>query len=341
MNKGVKAKFETRSRIIKSARNILDQGGFTEVETPILQTIPGGALAKPFKTHLNALNIDLYLRIAPELFLKRLLVGGFEKVYEIGRCFRNEGIDPTHNPDFTMLEFYAAYWDYKQMMDFVKKFFQSLLNDVFGRENIEYEGNQINFGDNWEVLEFEKLLKRDIGLDYFRSTRSDLLNKANELGVKMQNPKILGKGKIADEIYKKICRPKIVQPTFMINHPVEISPLAKNITNDPQKVERFQLIVGGMEIVNAFSELNDPIEQKKRFGEQEKEAEKGDDELHRMDYDFIDALSYGMPPAAGAGIGIDRIVSLFTDSRNVREVILFPTMKPNKNSKALKKKEET
>lgn len=273
MNPEIRQIFIKRGEILRFLRNYLEKNGFLEVETPILQTIAGGAKAQPFKTKLNALNIDLYLRIAPELYLKRLLVGGFEKVYEMGRNFRNEGMDKAHNPEFTMLEFYAAYWDYKDMMDFTEKLLKSLDKKIFGKK-------------------FKKV----------------------------EYSKVVGK-KDEKEVFSKI-----KEPTFVINHPVEISPLSKKI-NDKQ-VARFQLIVDGLEIANGFSEINDPIDQKQRFEAQEKERRKGDKEAHKHDKDFVEALKYGMPPAAGIGIGIDRLVVLLTKSKTLREVILFPTMKP-------------
>ena len=275
LNKEIRDKFVKRSEIIKKIRKFLDDNGFLEVETPMLQTLAGGAKARPFKTHLNALDIDLYLRIAPELFLKRLLVGGFEKVYELGRNFRNEGMDREHNPEFTMLEFYAAYWDYNTMMDFTEKLLKSLDNTIFrGKfKKVEYS--------------------RVIG------------NKEEK------------------EVFAKI-----KEPTFIINHPVEISPLSKKSDKNSRQVERFQLIVNGLEIANGFSEINDPLDQKQRFEAQETLRMKWDKEAHQYDKDFVEALEYGMPSAAGIGIGIDRLAVLLTNSKTLKEVILFPTMKP-------------
>jgi len=272
LNKEIKEKFIKRSEIIRKIRQFLDKNGFLEVETPMLQTLAGGAKARPFKTHLNALDMDLYLRIAPELYLKRLLIGGFEKIYELGRNFRNEGIDREHTPEFTMLEFYAAYWDYEKMMDFVEKLLVSLDKKIFKRP--------------FKRIEYSKVVKGD----------------------------------------EKGAFEKIKKPTFVINHPIEISPLSKKIDN--RRVARFQLIVNGFEIANGFSELNDPIDQKQRFEAQEKLRKKGDKEAHQYDKDFIEALECGMPPAAGIGIGIDRLAALLTNSKTLREIILFPTMKP-------------
>lgn len=297
MNKEVRKKFLKRSQIIKSMRDFLEKRGFIEVETPVLQTIPGGALAKPFKTHHNALDIDLYLRVAPELYLKRLLVGGFEKVYEIGRCFRNEGLDASHNPDFTMLEFYWAYADYEDLMTLTEEMLEYILKNPklkIQNSKINYQGKKIDFKRPWQKVEFSELGK-------------------------------------TDEEFKKSVR-KIIQPTFVINYPYELSPLAKQLEEDSKKTARFQLIVGGLELVNAFSELNDSIEQDKRFREQEKMRRAGDEEAQRYDKDFIEALEHGMPPAAGFGMGLDRLVTLLTDSHSLREVILFPLMKPKKKS---------
>lgn len=324
-NPEVKKNFETRSKIIKEIRSFLEKEGFLEVETPILQPIYGGATAKPFKTHLNALDIDLYLRIAPELYLKRLLVGGFEKVYEIGRCFRNEGIDRQHNPDFTVLEFYWAYVDYKELMNFTEKLFNSLLKNIFNSQSIKYEGKEINFKTPWKRIEYNTLFKKYTNIDLDEINTEALREKAKELlGVEVMGEK----AEIADEIYKKCCRPNIWEPTFLIHHPAGSAPLAKQLTKKPSQLARFQLVAaGGIELINAFSELNDPIEQRKRFQAQEKILKQGFEEAQRMDEDFIEALEYGMPPAAGFGMGIDRLVSLLTDSHTLRDVILFPTMR--------------
>jgi lysyl-tRNA synthetase class 2 len=322
----VKKKFETRSKIIFEIRNFLEKEGFLEVETPILQPIYGGAKAKPFKTHLNALDIDLYLRISPELYLKRLLVGGFEKVYEMGKCFRNEGVDRSHNPDFTMLEFYWAYADYKDLMKLTEKLFENLLKKVFAKTEIEYEAKKVNFKPPFPRIEFNQLLRKYTKINLKEINLSALKREAKKLGVKTEEA--MQKPEVADEIYKKYCLPKLWQPTFIINHPVGSFPLAKASETDPAKLHNFQLIAAGWELVNAFSELNDPVEQRKRFKEQEKSFRKGVEEAQRMDEDFLAALEYGMPPAAGFGMGIDRLVALLTDSHSLREVILFPTMRP-------------
>jgi len=323
-NPEVKKKFELRSDIIREIRAFLEKEGFLEVETPVLQSIYGGAKAKPFKTHLNAQNLDLYLRISPELYLKRLLVGSFEKVYEIGKCFRNEGVDKSHNPDFTILEFYWAYADYKNMMKFTEKIFSFLLKKLFGTLKIKYGGKEINFKTPWPRIEFSQLLKKYTGIKLDEIHVRALAQKAKKLGVEAKG----GKAEIADAIYKKYCRPKIWHPTFIIHHPLGSFPLAKQLEKDPAKTANFQLVVADIELINAFSELNDPIKQRERFKQQEEIRREGFDEAQRMDEDFIEALEYGMPPAAGFGMGIDRLTALLTDSRSLREVILFPTMRP-------------
>jgi len=325
-NPEVKKKFEVRSKIIREIREFLEKEGFLEVETPILQPIYGGAKARPFKTYLNALDMDLYLRISPELYLKRLLVGGFEKVYEIGRVFRNEGMDRFHNPDFTMLEFYWAYADYKDLMKLTEKMFETLLKKIFGSLEIKYEGKKINFKTPWPRLEFSQLLRKYTKINLEEINLEALKKEAQKLGVSFE--KSAGKAEIADEIYKKFCRPKIWRPTFIINHPLGAFPLAKALEKNPGKLANFQLVVASWELINAFSELNDPIEQRKRFEEQEKFFKQGLEEAQRMDENFLEALEYSMPPAAGFGLGIDRLVALLTDSHSLREVILFPTMRP-------------
>ncbi len=325
-NEEVKKKFELRSKIVKSIREFLEKQEFLEVETPILQSIYGGARARPFKTHLNALDLDLYLRISPELYLKRLLVGGFEKVYEIGKCFRNEGIDKLHNPDFTMLEFYWAFADYKELMKLTENLLRHIVKKNFGKLEIEFDKKKINFKTPWPRIELFQLLRKYTNVDYDEISRDGLLKKAKELGLELE--KETPKAEIADEIYKKFCRPKIWQPSFIIHYPLGFQPLAKAFEKNPLKLANFQLVAGGVELVNAFSELNNPLEQRKRFEEQEKLFKKGLKEAQRIDRDFLEALEYGMPPAAGFGMGIDRLIALLTGSHSLREVILFPTMRP-------------
>ena len=328
VNEGVRERFLIRAKIISTLRALLEKAEFVEVETPLLQPIPGGALAKPFRTHHNALDIDFYLRVAPELYLKRLLIGGIERVYEIGRNFRNEGIDATHNPEFTMLECYAAYWDEKDMMAFVEDSIIDLVKTVVGKKGeVSHDGNAIQFKKPFPRVALKDLLKKYALIpDYDAETRDGLSLRARQLGI--DSPPHESKGKIADEIYKKIARPKLIQPVFVVNHPLDISPLAKKRVENPAEVRRFQLIAGGMELANAFSELNDPLDQRARFEEQEDMRDSGGEEAHRIDEDYIEAMEYGMPPAAGLGVGIDRLVMLLTNVQNVREVVLFPTLKP-------------
>lgn len=322
----LRKKFVTRTKIIQSLRNFMDEHDFMEVETPTLQTLAGGAVAKPFKTHLNALDIDVYLRIAPELFLKRLIVAGFERVYEFSRNFRNEGMDRDHNPEFSELEFYIAYRDYEWLMEFTEKMLAEVVGRVFETTKIQHDGKEIDFKGPYKRITFNELFEQYSGLDYDIADEGTLTAKANELGITIE--KAMTKGVIADEIYKKVARPHIIQPTFVTNHPLEISPLAKKLEKDPEHVARFQLLVAGNEIINAYSELNDPIDQRARFEAQEKIRAGGDEEAHRLDEDFVEALEYGMPPAAGWGLGIDRLVAILTDSHSIREIILFPLMRP-------------
>lgn len=329
LNDEVKDKFIKRSNTINALREFYIKKGYMEVETPILQAIPGGATAKPFETHLNALDLDLYMRIAPELYLKRLLVGGFEKVFEIGRCFRNEGMDATHNPDFTMLESYSAYEDYRDLMKMVEELMEFVIAKVYPDAKnfeVDYKGNKISFKAPYKVISFSDLLNQYLGIDYDKMSEEELFDFAKEKGLKLKPG--THKGKVADELYKEFIRNDIIQPIFMINHPLELSPLAKKMEDDKNKVERFQLVVGGLEMMNAYSELNDPIDQYERFKQQEEIGKGGDEEAQRLDADFVEALEYGMPPAAGLGIGVERLVMFLTDSNTLRESILFPTMKP-------------
>ena len=325
-NKEIKEKFVLRSKIIKELRGFMEKEGFLEVETPVLQPIYGGTEAKPFKTHLNALDIDLYLRIAPELYLKRLIVGGFEKVFEIGKCFRNEGVDRSHNPDFSEMEFYWAYADYKDMMKLIEKMLAFVVKNLFSRLEIEYEGKEINFKAPFERIEYQALIRNFTKIDIEMVNRDALFKKAKDLGVKVEAK--MTKFQLADAIYKKFCLPRIWQPTFVIHHPEGSIPLAKQLDENPKKLGSIQLVIAGLEIVKAYSELNDPIKQYDNFKEQEKLFVEGVEDAQRMDKDYIDALEYGMPPTAGFGMGIDRMVLLLTNSHSLREVILFPTMKP-------------
>ncbi|MEK7502966.1 MAG: lysine--tRNA ligase [Patescibacteria group bacterium] len=326
MNKEAMGRFARRSAIISEMRNFFDSSEFIEVETPMLHSVAGGALAKPFITRHNALNIDLYLRIAPELYLKKLLVGGFKKVYEIGKSFRNEGIDSKHNPEFTTIEWYAAYWDEEDMMQFTEKFFKHIVKKITGKSEIEYQGKAVSFSGKFQRVTFKDALARYAQIiDYDKESRESFGLIAKRFGIEPEAYE--SKAKIADEIFKKVCRPHMQKPIFLTNHPLEISPLAKKHENK-NEVRRFQLIAGGLELVNAFSELNDPLDQLERFKEQEKMKRAGEKESHPIDEEYTEALEYGMPPAAGAGLGIDRLVMLLTDAENIKEVILFPTMRP-------------
>ncbi|MFH2136063.1 MAG: lysine--tRNA ligase [Patescibacteria group bacterium] len=327
-NPSVREIFKKRSLIIKTIREFFERDGFMEVETPILQPIPGGATARPFITHHNALDIDLYLRIAPELYLKRLIVGGFERVFEIARCFRNEGIDWSHNPEFTQIELYRAYADYNDLIKMMEKFFVYLMKKTNGGEmKVVYEKDTIDFTPPYPRITFRDILMKFGNCDIEKyPDRESMAKKARELGLDVLPSD--DRGKIMDEIFKKVVRPKIINPIFVIDHPIELSPLAKKVPGDPRYVERFQLLVAGMELVNAFSELNDPIDQRERFAAQQKMREAGDAEAMRIDEDFITALMHGMPPTAGLGMGIDRLTALLTNSHNIKEVILFPTLKP-------------
>ncbi|MBI4123133.1 MAG: lysine--tRNA ligase [Parcubacteria group bacterium] len=326
-NGEIKKKFEMRSAIVASLRKFLEKEGFIEVETPILQPLYGGAEARPFTTHLNAFDMKMYLRIAPELYLKRLLVGGFEKVYEIGRVFRNEGVDRQHNPDFSMLEFYWAYADYKDNMKLTERLMAFVVKEMFGSAKFTYEGKQVDLQAPWARIEYTDLLKKYADIDYDAASRDALAKKAEELGIKVD--KGSPKYQIADEIYKKKVRQNIWKPTFVIHHPAGSIPLAKPLDDNPAKLGTFQFMVaGGWELVKAYTELNDPIAQRRVFQEQESYYKEGMEEAQRLDEDFVEALEYGMPPATGFGMGIDRLVALLTNSHSLREVILFPTMKP-------------
>lgn len=327
-NPEVRTNFRRRSNLISEIRRFLDKSGFQEVETPMLHPISGGAAAKPFKTHHNALDYDFYLRIAPELYLKRLLVGGLEKIYELGRNFRNEGIDYTHNPEFTMLELYEAFSDSEKHRFFVEKLLKHLAKIVNKSPIIKYQGSEINFGKKFASMTFEDALGRFALINNYRKMSDEEFGlKAQQFGIEIERGDI--KAKIADKIFKKICRPKIIQPTFVLYYPLEILPLAKESKKYSGMADMYQLVVGGLELIKGFSELNDPVEQRRRFEKQEAFRKSGDEEASRMDEDFLEAMEYGMPPAAGLGIGIDRLSMLFTDTANIREVIFFPTMKPN------------
>lgn len=327
VNPEVRQVFITRSRIIKAIRDYLDGKGFLEVETPTMHPVAGGAAARPFITHHNALDMDLYLRIALELYLKRLIVGGLERVYEIGRNFRNEGISTKHNPEFTMLELYQAYADYTDMMVLTEDLISTVAQQVLGTQVISYQGQRIDLTPPWRRMYLLDAVKQFAGVDY-REVRDDkdAAEIAEKLGIKSE--KTTTKGGLLDKLIDVYVEPQLVQPTFLIDYPVEVSPLAKRKADDPSLTYRFEAFIAGREIANAFSELNDPIDQKERFLQQVEERKKGNEEAHMMDEDYINALEYGMPPTGGLGIGIDRLVMLLTDQPSIRDVILFPLMRP-------------
>lgn len=328
-NPEVRNVFETRSRIVSALRKFMDARGFLEVETPILQPLAGGAAARPFVTHHNALDIDLYLRIAPELYLKRLIVGGFEKVYEIARCFRNEGIDRDHNPEFTQIEFYWAYADYEDLMKMSEEMIREVLKAAVGSEVLEHEGVKLDFSAKIPRRAFRDLVKEYSGIDVDKTrTLEDLKKEIKKKKLEVDVESAYGVGDLYDELYKVAVRKNIVQPTFVTDYPVEMIPLAKRKSSDKNKISSFQLVVKGAEIIKAYNELNDPLDQEKRFAEQESMREAGAEEAQRIDRDFLEALKHGMPPAAGFGMGIDRLASLITGSHSVKEVILFPTLRP-------------
>jgi lysyl-tRNA synthetase class 2 len=326
VNPQVRDVFITRTKIIRAMRKFLDSYDFLEVETPVLQPIYGGAAARPFVTHHNTLDIDLYLRIADELYLKRLIVGGMERVYEFAKDFRNEGIDRFHNPEFTQVELYIAYKDYVWLMTFVEELLTSVVRDVHDSTKIVFQGNEIDLKTPWPRLSIFEAIKEYTGIDISKMNETEIRKTARDLDVK-EDPS-MGYGKLIDEIFGDHVEPKLIQPTFIMDHPVEMSPLAKKHRKDPRLVERFEPIIGGKEIGNAFTELNDPIDQKERFLDQMKLRDRGDEEAQVLDEDYIRALEYGMPPTAGLGIGIDRLVMLLTDSASIRDVIFFPQMRP-------------
>ena len=331
VNDGVKDIFLKRSLIVKTMRQYFDEAGYTEVETPILQAIPGGASARPFITHHNSLDIDLYLRIATELYLKRLIVGGFEGVYEIGKNFRNEGMDRTHNPEFTCMELYVQYKDYNWMMSFTEKLLERICIAVNGKPESEIDGHVISFRAPFRRLPILEAIKEKTGYDLNGKSEDEIRAICKEL--KMEIDDTMGKGKLIDEIFGEFCEGSFIQPTFITDYPIEMSPLTKRHRNNPNLTERFELMVNGKELANAYSELNDPLDQEERFQEQLRLSEKGDDEAMFIDQDFLRALQYGMPPTSGIGIGIDRLVMLMTGNNTIQEVLLFPQMRPEKVQK--------
>ena len=328
VNDGVKETFIKRATVIRTMRKFFDEHGYTEVETPILQNIPGGASARPFITHFNALDIDMYMRIATELYLKRLIVGGFDGVYEIGKNFRNEGMDKYHNPEFTCMELYVPYKDYKWMMSFTEKLLETICIAVNGKDEVDYQGKTISYKAPFKRISILEAIKEKTGYDLDGLSEAEIHDIAvNKLKMDTVD-ETMGKGKLIDEIFGEFCEGTFIQPTFIIDYPVEMSPLTKMHRSKPGLTERFELMVNGKELANAYSELNDPIDQEQRFVDQMKLADKGDDEAMIIDHDFLRALQYGMPPTSGIGIGIDRLVMLMTGKENIQEIMLFPQLKP-------------
>ena len=328
VNDGVKDTFIKRATVLRTLRNTLDEAGYTEVETPTLQTIAGGASARPFITHFNALNTDMYMRIATELYLKRLIVGGFEGVYEIGKNFRNEGMDRNHNPEFTCMELYVQYKDYNWMMSFTENLLEKICIAVNGKPEQEIDGKVISFKAPYRRLPILDAIKEKTGYDLNGMSEDEIREVCKKLN--MEIDETMGKGKLIDEIFGEFCEGTFIQPTFIIDYPVEMSPLTKMHRSKPGLTERFELMVNGKELANAYSELNDPIDQEERFKEQMRLADKGDDEAMIIDQDFLRALQYGMPPTSGIGIGIDRLVMLMTGKTTIQEVLFFPQMRPEK-----------
>ena len=328
VNKGVKETFMKRALVVKTMRQVLDDAGYTEVETPTLQAIAGGATARPFITHFNALNIPMYMRIATELYLKRLIVGGFEGVYEIGKNFRNEGMDRNHNPEFTCMELYVQYKDYNWMMSFTEQLLETICTAVNGKPETEIDGQVISFKAPYRRLPILEAIKEKTGYDLEGKSEDEIREVCKAL--KLEIDDTMGKGKLIDEIFGEFCEGTFIQPTFIIDYPVEMSPLTKMHRTKPGLTERFELMVNGKELANAYSELNDPIDQEERFVEQMRLADKGDDEAMIIDQDFLRALQYGMPPTSGIGIGIDRLVMLMTGNSYIQDVLLFPQMRPEK-----------
>ena len=328
VNDGVKEKFLKRATVIKTMRAVLDEAGYTEVETPILQSIPGGASARPFITHHNSLDMDLYLRIATELYLKRLIVGGFEGVYEIGKNFRNEGMDKNHNPEFTCMELYVQYKDYNWMMSFTEKLLERICIAVNGCTETEIDGKTISFKAPYRRLPILEAIKEKTGYDLEGKSEDEIRQACKELNMEIDDT--MGKGKLIDEIFGEFCEGTFIQPTFITDYPVEMSPLTKMHRSKPGLTERFELMVNSKELANAYSELNDPIDQEERFKDQLRLSEKGDDEAMFIDQDFLKALQYGMPPTSGIGIGIDRLTMLMTGESFIQEVLFFPQMRPEK-----------
>lgn len=330
VNQGVKETFLKRSKVIKTLRQVLDDAGYTEVETPILQPIPGGASARPFITHHNSLDVDLYLRIATELYLKRLIVGGFKGVYEVGKNFRNEGMDKNHNPEFTCMELYVQYKDYNWMMTFTENLLERICLAVNGTTEVEIDGKTVSFKAPYRRLPILEAIKEKTGYDLDGKSEDEIREICKKLNMEIDDT--MGKGKLIDEMFGEFCEGTYIQPTFITDYPVEMSPLTKKHRTNPNLTERFELMVNGKELANAYSELNDPIDQEERFQDQLRLSEKGDDEAMFIDQDFLRSLQYGMPPTSGIGIGIDRLVMLMTGQTQIQEVLFFPQMRPEKKA---------
>lgn len=332
MNDETKKRFLLKANFIKEVRRYLEDNAYVEIETPALINKPSGATAKPFISHYNALDLDVYLRIAPETYLKRAIVGGFTKVFEFARCFRNEGMDATHLQDFTMLEGYCAYYNYKDNMKFLQNMLCTVVTKLFGEPAIEIKGKRIDFSGEWPVISFREVILRDCGIDIDTyETAAELLKAIREKKLELDSEvelEKLGKGNLIDQLYKKVSRPSIIAPTFLVEHPKSLSPLARANDENPDIVDRFQLIINGAEVINAYSELVDPQDQKERLMEQAKLKANGDEEAMTMDYDYIEAMEYGMPPISGWGMGIDRILQVLTGMDNIRDLIMFPMMRP-------------
>jgi lysyl-tRNA synthetase class 2 len=333
VNEDVKDTFVKRTKVINSMRNFFNEHGYLEVETPILQPIPGGAAARPFVTHHNALDIPLYLRIANELYLKRLIVGGFDGVYEFAKDFRNEGMDRMHNPEFTVLEIYVAYKDYRWMMDFTEAMIERVVMETTGSKSVKLGDKTIHFERPFARVPILEAIKTHTGYDVSGMDEKGLREVCRSLNIEVDDS--MGKGKLIDELFGELCEPHYIQPTFITDYPVEMSPLCKRHRDNPELTERFELMINGKEIANAYTELNDPIDQRRRFEEQMKLSERGDDEAMFIDQDFLRALEYGMPPTSGMGIGIDRLVMLLTGQTSIQEVLFFPQMRPEKTKKVL------
>jgi lysyl-tRNA synthetase class 2 len=332
MSEESRERFLKRTKIIKTIRDFLDDNGFTEIDTPVLTNKATGALARPFLTHHNALDIDIYLRIAPETYLKRAIAGGFDRVYEFARSFRNEGMDASHLPDFTLLEYYCSYWNYVDNMNFTERLFKHLLMTILGSLELTYETQKISFDGDWPRYSFRDLILKDCGIDINQfDTRDALMKEIDRKGIRFETDVEIdkaGRGTIIDLLYKKVSRPQLINPTFITGHPLDLSPLARKNDENPLVVDRFQLVVNGWEVVNAYSELVDPVDQTERFKQQAEARAHGDKETMEVDNDFLQCMEYGMPPISGWGMGIDRIVALLTNASTLRDVILFPLMRP-------------